>query len=47
VGLLADSAARARELMGSKDWGTLEDRLQSLVKNYSYKVVSARTGFQF
>ena len=47
VGLLADSAPKVRELMASKDWGALEDRLQSFVNNYAYKVVSARNGFQF
>ena len=47
VGLLADSSPRVRELMGSKDWAALEDRLRSFVKNYNYKVVSARNGFQF
>ena len=47
VGLLADSAPKARELMGSKEWSALEERLQGFVKNYSYKVVSARSGFQF
>jgi hypothetical protein len=33
--------------MGSRDWTALEDRLRTYVKNYSYKVVSARNGFQF
>ncbi len=47
VGLLADSAPKAREIMGSKDWGTLQDRLLTFVSNYSYKVVSAKVGFQF
>jgi len=47
VGLLADSAQKAREFMGSSDWRTLEDRLRNFVKNYSYKIVPARNGFQF
>ena len=47
VGLLADDAPKAREMMGSQDWGALEDRLLTYVNNYSYKVVSARGGFQF
>ena len=47
VGLLADTAPRVREVMGSTDWSALEDRLLTFVKNYSYKVVSARGGFQF
>jgi len=47
VGLLAESTPRVREMMGTKDWTGLEDRLRSYVTNYSYKIVSARTGFQF
>lgn len=47
VGLLADNASKAREVMGSKDWAGLEDRLLNFVNNYSYKVVAARNGFQF
>ena len=47
VGLLADSAPKARDLIGSKDWAALEDRLRSFVKNYAYKIVAARSGFQF
>jgi hypothetical protein len=47
VGLLADSAPKAREMMGSKDWGALEDRLLAFVQNFAYKIVPARGGFQF
>jgi hypothetical protein len=47
VGLLADNAPKAREIMGSQDWGALQDRLLGFVSNYSCKVVSARGGFQF
>jgi hypothetical protein len=47
VGLLVDNAPKAREVMRSTDWGALEDRLLTFVRNYSYKVVSARGGFQF
>jgi len=47
VGLLADSSAKVRELMASRDWGALEDRLRTYVSNYAFKVVAARNGFQF
>ncbi len=47
VGLLADNAPKVREIMGSTDWGALQDRLLTYVSNFSYKVVSARVGFQF
>jgi hypothetical protein len=47
VGLLADNEPKAREMLGSKDWRVLEDRLLTFVSNFSYKVVQARVGFQF
>lgn len=47
VGLLADSAAKAREILAAKAWAALEERLLAFVNNYSYKVVAARAGFQF
>jgi hypothetical protein len=47
VGLLADNGPAARRILSSKDWDALEDRLLTLVRNFSYKVVPARTGFQF
>lgn len=47
VGLLADSAVRAREAMNSSDWTTLEAKLREFVDNYAYKIVSAKRGFQF
>jgi hypothetical protein len=47
VGLLASDAAEARRALASAEWGLLQDRLFGYVKNYSYKVVPARPGFQF
>ena len=47
VGLLADNAPKAREIMGSQAWTALQDRLLTYVSNFSFKVVSARVGFQF
>jgi hypothetical protein len=47
VGLLADNEPKAREMLRSKDWRTLEDRLLTFVSNFSYKLVQARVGFQF
>jgi hypothetical protein len=47
VGLLADNDLKAREILVSKEWKTLEDRLLTFVSNFSYKVVQARVGFQF
>ena len=47
VGLLAADAMQARQILGSGDWSILHDRLTNYVKNFSYKVVPARGGFQF
>lgn len=47
VGLLAADAPEARRVLASAEWGLLQDRLFGYVKNYSYKVVPARQGFQF
>ncbi|MEB2334814.1 MAG: hypothetical protein OZ914_10960 [Anaerolineaceae bacterium] len=47
VGLLASDVTQARQILDSNDWITLQDRLFGYVKNFSYKVVPARSGFQF
>jgi len=47
VGLLASDAMQARQILGSSEWDLLHDRLSNYVKNFSYKVIPARTGFQF
>ncbi|MBI5963177.1 MAG: hypothetical protein HY863_06865 [Chloroflexi bacterium] len=47
VGLLAADLPQVRRILASADWVLLQERLFGYVKNYSYKIVSARTGFQF
>ncbi|MBI5934028.1 MAG: hypothetical protein HY867_09995 [Chloroflexi bacterium] len=47
VGLVAEDAANARRILNSPDWIRLSDQLFTFVKNYSHKVVPARSGFQF
>lgn len=47
VGLLASDVFQARSILASSDWALLQDRLFGYVKNYSYKVVPVRGGFQF
>lgn len=47
VSLLADNLTSARRWLNSKEWGMLEDRLLTFVRNFSYKIVPARGGFQF
>ncbi len=47
VGLLATDAHEARRVLASPEWNMLQERLFGYVKNYSYKIVPARNGFQF
>ncbi len=47
VGLLATDAYEARRVLASPEWNMLQERLFGYVKNYSYKIVPARNGFQF
>ncbi len=47
VGLLAPDAASARRIMSSPDWGNISERLFVFIKNFAYKVVPVRGGFQF
>jgi len=47
VGLLAPDAMQARQILESSEWDMLQDRLSGYIKNFSYKVVTARSGFQF
>jgi hypothetical protein len=47
VGLMATDAEQAHRVLKSSDWQVLQERLFSYVKNFSYKVVPARGGFQF
>jgi len=47
VGMLALDEPAARRIMGSPDWLGLQEQLFTFVSNFSYKVVPARTGFQF
>ncbi len=47
VNMLADSEPVARRILSSSDWTGLEDRLLTFVRNFSYKIVAFRNGFQF
>ncbi|MBL8110694.1 MAG: hypothetical protein JNJ96_13605 [Anaerolineales bacterium] len=47
VGLLAADIVEARRIIDSPDWGLLQDKLFGYVKNFSYKIVTSRPGFQF
>jgi hypothetical protein len=47
VALLAPDLPEAQRVLNSLDWTHLRDQLFRFVKNYSYKVVPAKGGFQF
>ena len=47
VGILADDLPVVQQILRSDDWNKLQDKLFALVKNFSYKVVQPRNGFQF
>jgi hypothetical protein len=47
VGILADDLQGVQQILRSDGWKQLVDKLFTLVKNFSYKVVQARNGFQF
>ncbi len=47
VALLAPDLPGAQRVLGSVEWNGLRERLQAFVKNYSYKVVPGKGGFQF
>jgi hypothetical protein len=47
VGILSDDLQGVQQILRSADWVQLQDKLFALVKNFSYKVIPARNGFQF
>ena len=47
VGLLAPDAMQAHQILDSGEWSMLQDKLSGYIKNFSYRVVPARSGFQF
>lgn len=47
VGILADDLPGVQQILHSDGWKELQDKLFALVKDFSYKVVQARNGFQF
>jgi hypothetical protein len=47
VGMIASDAETAQRILESPEWETLREKLFSYIENFSYKVIPARTGFQF
>ena len=47
IGMLAPDLPNAQRILNSDGWEQLREKLFGFVKNFSYKVVPARNGFQF
>ena len=47
VGMMAPDAESAQQALDSAEWITLREKLFEYVDNFSYKIVPARSGFQF
>jgi len=47
VGMLAADITNAYRMLNSNDWNSLKEKLAGFIRNFSYKVVLARGGFQF
>lgn len=46
VGMVIDGARKARQLLLSEDWLSLNNRLQDFIQNYAMKMVYARNSIQ-
>jgi hypothetical protein len=47
VGATLPTVQEIHEILDSSEWKSLNNQLLDYVKNYSYKVVDAKGGFQF
>ena len=47
VSILAEDLPDVRRALNSDNWSQLQDKLFTLVQNFSYKIIPARSGFQF
>lgn len=47
VGAILPTREEVNEVLETSEWHSLNNQLQDFVKNYSFKVVEARGGFQF
>lgn len=47
VGMIAVDIADAQRMLNTVEWAALEEKLLDFIDNFSYKIVPARTGFQF
>ncbi len=47
VGMIASDAETAQRMLETAEWVSLREKLFDYIENFSYKVIPARTGFQF
>jgi hypothetical protein len=47
VGMLASDVENVRRMLSTAEWETLQRKLFTFVENFEYKIVPARSGFQF
>ncbi|HEY9087207.1 MAG TPA: hypothetical protein VIO36_03480 [Anaerolineaceae bacterium] len=47
VGAVLPSMTRARQIMRSNEWKSLNNQLKEYVQNYNQKIIPKRGGFQF
>ncbi len=47
VGAVLPSMTKARQIMRSNEWKSLNNQLKEYVQNYNQKIITKRGGFQF
>jgi len=47
VGMMAASLEEAERLLNTAEWEVLRENLFVYIENFSYKIVPAKSGFQF
>lgn len=47
VGAVLPTTSKARQILRSTEWRSLNNQLKDYVQNYTQKVVESRNGFQF
>lgn len=47
VGMIASDADTAQRMLQTAEWASLRQKLFTYIENFDYKIVPAKTGFQF
>ncbi len=47
VAFITADLPNAQRIIGSQDWVSLRDKLFGFIKNFSFKMIPAKGGFQF